>query len=78
VAPDESRTVPVTEAESWAWRSIAEKIATTKTILLKRRMFIRDSLGTLEVGTSEGTSLRIPSLPALLTEGQKTFIKTCQ
>src|SRR5258707_14996176 len=44
LAPDESRTVPVTEAESWAWRSVAENRAITKTILLTRRRFIRDSL----------------------------------
>jgi hypothetical protein len=44
VAPDESRTVPVTEAESWAWRSVAENNVIAKTILFNRRMFIRGSL----------------------------------
>src|SRR5258706_5476877 len=56
LAPDESRTVPVTEAESWAGRSVAENKAITKTILLTRRIFIRDSLWLLEMKDG-GTSL---------------------
>src|SRR5258706_4797425 len=56
LAPDESRTVPVTEAESWAGRSVAENKAITKTILLTRRIFIRDSLWLLEMKDG-GTNL---------------------